>query len=422
MLYLRTGTNGSCKSLFTLKDVREKQVAEGRGVCVLIGKPPLMEGSKEIEPADPERRYLKIYPKTMAEFGWTECHYSEWWSQPDGTIFLGDECHNYFPKRANGSAVPPYVSRLAEHRSRGFDFFLLTQHPSNIDPFIVKIIGAPGWHQHLKRVAGGSSVSSVIQWDAVNMNCEKAGSGRNAQVTMRGHPKDVYDWYQSAELHTAKLKVPRAAIWLMVFMVLIPTFLGGAGYMLWKQTIGKAGQQEAAAAKHDAQALAMGGTGTGSRSTASTTKAITTSEYIQAHRPRIEGLRHTAPVYDELTKPERVAVPAACMSMGTRCKCYTQEATIYQTTDAICQQIVKNGLWLDFNPNGARGSESVGAQPMRPNGPVAALSPEVAAPGPIIIPDGGKASTVEPKVATVDAQPQQARVPRSSPWSFQTGS
>ena len=214
MLYLRTGANGACKSLFTLKDVREKQLKELRPVCVIIG-----------DAQDPNRQYVKIKPEKMQEFGWTTCTFDKWWDQPDGTIFLADECHNYLPKRANGSAVPQQVSRLAEHRARGFDFFLLTQHPSNIDSFVTKLIGAPGWHQHLKRAAGGSNVTSVIQWDAVNLQCEKNGSGKSGQVDMRPQPKDVYEWYDSAELHTGKTRIPKAVIYLVVSAVLVPLML-----------------------------------------------------------------------------------------------------------------------------------------------------------------------------------------------------
>lgn len=412
MLYLRTGANGSCKSLFTLKDLRDKQVAEGRSVCVLIGKP-----ATQTEPADPGRRYLLIKPKTMQDFGWTECHYSQWWSQPDGTIFLADECHNWLPKRANGSAVPEYISKLAEHRSRGFDFFLLSQHPSNIDSFVTKLIGAPGWHQHLKRVAGGSSVTSVIQWDAVNDQCQKNGAGRTGQVTMRGQPKDVYDWYDSAELHTGKTRIPRAAIFLAVSLVLIPTLLGGGGWLLWKRTAGKAPQQAQLQAPG---AVPAGVQGSGGQQQAPKTAA----EYIASYKPRLATLRHTAPVYDDLAKPSRVPVPAACMSMGDRCKCWTQDATPYTVDAMLCKQIVASGIWLDFDPDP---NKKARVEPVKPA--QAAPQQVVQAPSGLTVfeaPTGPLKDLGKPVIATNpatqagDAQ-QQARVPKSSPWSFQTG-
>ncbi|WP_038206667.1 zonular occludens toxin domain-containing protein [Xenophilus azovorans] len=411
MLYLRTGANGSCKSLFTLKDLRDKQVKEGRSVCVIIGKP-----ATQTEPADTERRYLRIKPKTMQEFGWVECHYSEWWSQPDGTIFLADECHNWLPKRPNGSAVPEYISKLAEHRSRGFDFFLLTQHPSNLDSFVTKLIGAPGWHQHLKRVAGGSNVTSVIQWDAVNNQCEKNGAGRSGQVTMRGQPKEVYEWYDSAELHTGKTRIPRAAIFLAVSLVLIPTLLGGGGYMLWKRTVGKAPQQAQLQAPG---AMPVAGQGSGGQQHA----VKTTAEYIASYQPRLAGLRHSAPAYDELTKPARVPVPAACMSMGDKCKCYTQDATPYTVDAMLCKQIVASGIWLDFDPNPQRKNVMETSQPAQARPDQVAQAPSglsvfEAPTG--MLKDLGKPA-IESKPAIEAGEGARPRVPKSSPWSFTTG-
>lgn len=162
MLYLRTGSNGSCKTLFTLADVRALQVKSGRPVA--------WNGR------------FKLKPEKETEFGWKRIDFKDWQAEPDGTIFLIDECHNDMPKRSAGSAVPEPIRMLAEHRARGFDFYLLTQHPMNIDEFVRRLVGAPGWHQHLKRIFGGSNGTRVLQWDAVNPQCEKDGSGRNAQI------------------------------------------------------------------------------------------------------------------------------------------------------------------------------------------------------------------------------------------------
>lgn len=363
MLYLRTGANGSCKSLFTLKDLRDKQVAEGRSVCVLIGKPAV-----GTEPADPERRYLKIYPKTMQEFGWTECHFSEWWSQPDGTIFLGDECHNYLPKRPNGSAVPEYVAKLAEHRSRGFDFFLLTQHPSNIDTFVVKIIGSPGWHQHLKRAFGASNVTTVLQWSAVNNQCEKDGAGKNAQIEMRSQPKEVYDWYDSAELHTGKRKVPKQAKFLAIAIVLVPLLFWFAGKQIYGNTVGR-GQ-----AKNEAAVGAQPGAA-GAAAQAPGARAQTTGEYMASYRPRIPGLMHTAPAYDELTKPKRVPVPAACVrSKSKGCKCYTQDATPYPMDEGMCDRQLEHGSFLAFAAEGERRDDRQAPAQTRAEGPASPVA------------------------------------------------
>lgn len=334
MLYLRTGANGSCKSLFTLKDVRELQLKELRPVCVIVG-----------DDTDPARQYVRIKPEKMREFGWVTCQFKDWWDQPDGTIFLGDECHNYLPKRPNGSAVPRHVSRLAEHRARGFDFFLLTQHPSNIDSFVTKLVGSPGWHQHLKRAFGASNVTSVLQWSAVNNQCEKDGAGRSAQVTMRPQPRDVYEWYDSAELHTGKRKIPRQ-FWVVALGVpLAIGMLYFAGSLLWGRTVGKS---QAASSSTGAGALSSTGAGA---SSSGRVGPVTAAEYITSYRPRIAGLMHTAPVYDELTRPQRVPVPAACVSSAARgCRCFTQDATPYPIDEAMCRALVQHGTFLAFVP------------------------------------------------------------------------
>ncbi len=86
----------------------------------------------------------------------------------------------------------------------------------------------------------------------------------------------------------------------------------------------------------------------------------TAQELVEAHRPRIDGLMHTAAVYDTLTTPKRVPVPAACISMASKgCKCYTQDGTTYNTTPQICAQVVANGIFLHFTPDPLPQQEAV---------------------------------------------------------------
>ncbi|KTT20397.1 zonular occludens toxin domain-containing protein, partial [Pseudacidovorax intermedius] len=210
-IYLRTGGNGSCKTLFTLADVRKLQLETGRPVCINLRPAD--------DPKEPNKPYCRVYPEKMAEFGWTAARFKDWQDQPDGTIFLVDECHYDLPVRTGSSAqVPPHVAKLSEHRSRGFDFFMLTQHPQNVDVFVRRLVQAPGWHQHLKRIFGASNATRVLQWDAVNAQCEKDGSGESAQITTRTQPKEVFQWYDSAFIHTGRKRIP-FQVWLIVACV-----------------------------------------------------------------------------------------------------------------------------------------------------------------------------------------------------------
>jgi len=297
MFYLRTGGNGSGKTLLTLQDVRELQLETNRPVCF------------NLRPADhpekPNTPYCNLKPEIIKQFGWTGIHFEDWESQAPGTIFLIDECHYDLPKRGTGKPAT-HIERLTEHRALGFDFFLLTQHPSNIDVFVRKLVQAPGWHQHIKRLAGALPVANVIQWDAVNLACEQAGSGKSGEVKTRPYPKAVYSWYDSAQLHTGKVRIPKAVFVLVACVVAIP--------LLFIRGITGVAKREDA--EKSSSAVVASGT---ARTRDVLPRFQSPGDYVSAYAPRVEGLMHTAPAYDGMTSPRRVPVPAACISSSSGC-------------------------------------------------------------------------------------------------------
>ena len=313
MLYLISGANGAGKTLNTLKWVRERQLKENRPVCHNGRFDPVPGGELE---------------------GWKKIDFKDWQDQPDGTIFLIDEAHNDLPNRPAGSTVPDAVKMLAEHRKRGFDFYLVTQHPQNIDSFVRRLIGPPGWHRHLKRSFGVDMVS-VLEWSAVNPNCEKDGSGKTGTVTMQAFPKEVYGWYKSASLHTGKKRIPKQFWVLLLCLIAIPLLIWAASGKLLSKSEAKATAKpatEAQAAPVPVQAVAK----------------LTVEQYLDERTPRIKDFPHTSPAYDEVTKPTVAPYPAACVHMGKTCKCYTQQATLMQVSGAVCLQIVAQGFFVDW--------------------------------------------------------------------------
>lgn len=314
MIYLTTGANGAGKTLNTLDNVRKKQLAEGRSVYY---------------------HGFDMKPAKAAEFGWLPFEPQKWQDLPDGAILVCDECQKEFPARGASAPVPPYVAALAEHRKRGFDFFLITQHPQLIDMFIRRLIGSPGWHRHLKRVFGADMVT-VLEWSAVEITCEKSGASKNAKVGMVPFPKHVYDWYDSAVLHTGKKRIPFKVYLLLGLVVLIPlVFWYGISSINKKASPVPPGANVAGTAPPGQPAVKG---------------PMTTAEYVASYIPRIEGLPQTAPRYDDLTKPTTVPMPAACIKMGDRCDCYSQQATKLMVPATLCLQIVKAGFFDDRLP------------------------------------------------------------------------
>lgn len=326
MLYLITGANGAGKTLNTLKWVRERSVKENRPVCH-------------------NGRFEPVEGGELAS--WKKIEAKDWQTEPDGTIFLFDESHNDFPLRPPSGTPPDYVRMLAEHRRRGFDFYLVTQHPQNIDSFVRRLIGSPGWHRHLKRTFGADLVS-VLEWPAVNPNCEKDGSGKSGTVTMQAFPKEVYGWYRSASLHTGKKRIPRAVWMLAACAVLVPSF----GYLAITKVYGNVTKH----AKPATETIANVPGGNAQQSGQQNRKP-TADEYVADRVARLKDFPHTAPAYDDVTKPAEAPYPAACVQMGKTCKCYTQQATLLQVSGAVCLQIVAQGFFMDWKS--ARGEYSV---------------------------------------------------------------
>lgn len=371
MLYLITGANGAGKTLNTLKWVRERQLKETRPVAH-NGRFDAVEGGELSS--------------------WKKIDIKNWQDEPDGTIFLIDECHNDFPLRPPSSTPPDYVKMLAEHRRRGFDFYLITQHPQNIDSFVRRLIGPPGWHRHLKRSFGVDMVS-CLEWPAANPNCEKSGSGKDAQITMVAYPKEVYAWYRSASLHTGKKRLPLRLIALPLLVVALVLVVGFAWSMLGSKTdVGKK-----AGAKPATQAGAVAEVGP--------VQKVSTADYINARRPRITDFPHTAPAYDEVTKPSIAPYPAACVSMGPRCDCYSQQGTYLHMSKETCLQVVKNGFFVDWPQDRER--RDVGAHRGRYPDDGRNVIDHRAYPVPVSVPAAGAApaAVVPGAVALAPTQP-----------------
>lgn len=346
MLYLITGANGAGKTLNTLKWVRERSVKEGRPVCHNGRFEPVEGGELS---------------------NWKRIDFKDWQKEPDGTIFLIDECHNDLPVRGASAAVPDEIRMLAEHRRRGMDFYLVTQHPQNIDNFVRRLVGSPGWHRHLKRTFGADLVS-CIEWAAVNPNCEKDGSGKTGTVSMVGFPKEVYGWYKSASLHTGKKKIPRAVWTALAAVILAPTMIYFAVSGVYKNVV--KGKAEPVATAGPSQAPGRAG---------SEGRVLTAAEYVDARVPRIPGFPHSAPAYDAVTQPVEAPYPAACVVMRGECKCYTQQATLLYMPEGLCKHIVERGFFVDFKlpaREAPRRSADQPRQEVRPVQPVQQQPPQ----------------------------------------------
>ena len=330
-LYLTTGANGAGKTLNTLKWVRERQLKENRAVYY-NGRFDMVAGG-ELD-------------------GWIKFEFNDWQTLPDGALIVLDECHNDMPVRSGSAPPPEAVRMLAEHRKRGFDFYLISQHPQNIDLFVRRLIGSPGWHRHLKRTFGADLVS-VLEWSAVKGDCEKTGASKDAKVSMQAFPKEVYSWYNSASLHTGKKSIPKQIWFLLALVFIIPTMIYFAFQALKPKVIIPLGAVSASA-PGQVNPFVPGQVNPNNRTDEK--KPLTPAEYADTFHARVPGFPQSAPRYDEIQTVTQAPKPAACVhgkrpgELVVSCKCYTQQATPLSTPAAVCEAIAAGGFFDDTLP------------------------------------------------------------------------
>lgn len=353
MITMMTGLPGNGKTLFALWFVNNKAVKEGREVY-----------------------YHNIKDLNLS---WTVFDPEHWMDLPHGSLIVIDECQDVFPKKPNGSKLPDFYSELAKHRHRGFDIFLITQHPSLVDNFVRQLVG-----QHFHSVRKfGMNRATIYEWSAANPLPQSPASQKSAVPMKWAYPKEVYTWYKSAEVHTVKRAVPAKLILAALFVVAVVS----AGYFALDHFQSRGDKMRAQAGLPPAQALP--GPSTNNVGYAAVDPIEEAREYLRRETPRLVGLPHTAPKYDELTQPSRVPVPAACIQRGDRrssssgavsCKCYSQQGTPMSVEYNMCVEFANNGYFQDFDAEPAARREA------RTAASVAALSSKPdAATGPTVL-------------------------------------
>lgn len=325
MITLLTGLPGNGKTLFALWYIKTK--------------------------ADRERRevyYHNVKDLDTAKVGnWMTFDPKKWMDLPHGSIILIDECQEIFPKQPNGAKLPDYYEELAKHRHKGFDIYLITQHPTLIDNFARRLVG-----QHFHSVRKfGLQRATVYEWSACSPSPETPSSQKSAVPLKWKYPPEVFTWYKSAEVHTVKRAIPAKLILGVLFVVAVP--LGGWYALDRFQQRGKAAPDAIAVPAASGAPMAVSGAAGGAEKRFDPVEDA--RNYTLMNAPRLEGLPHTAPKYDPLTVPVRVPVPAACIQVGqaargkVSCKCFTQQGTPMAVEFNMCIEFARNGYFQDFD-------------------------------------------------------------------------
>jgi zona occludens toxin len=264
---------------------------------------------------------------------------------PNSAFVWIDECQRVFPPRPSSKTPPPNVRYFEVHRKLGHDGILCTQHPNLLDPNVRKLVGR---HIHVVRTLGLQR-ATIYEWN----KCKDPDSKADLKLAMTSsysYPQKLYPLYKSANIHTIKARIPK-----LVFI--IPLMLIGAvcaAYFgvtyLKTNTLALGGQSSSAPQKSGSAFTPSTPSPPPHDGKASYLDPIADAkQFVFDRTPRVPGLPHTSPRYDAITAPVTAPVPAACVSSSTRCSCYTQQATIMDTPEAMCREIANRGYFQDFN-------------------------------------------------------------------------
>jgi len=313
MIYLHTGLPGAGKTLCTLVEVKVR--------------------------AEKENRPVYFFNITDLKLPWIELNNgTEWNTVPDGSIIVIDEAQSSFRPRHTGSSVPPYIAAFETHRHRGLDVYLITQHPKLIDANIRRLVGT---HVHFVRAFGAAAVVRH-EWGEVQEDPQARGDSTSKLIP---YDKSAFDFYKSAEVHTHKVRIPGR----LIFLIFVPVVIAICGWIAFKSLSGlteKKGLPDAVSPPARSTQVAQSQSNAQS---SSSTSHKTTAQWLADRVPRVPALAYSAPVYDEVTKPITAPYPAACASMGDRCRCYSQQGTVLELPGDTCRSIIEKGFFVDWD-------------------------------------------------------------------------
>lgn len=334
MITLITGLNGAGKGVYGLDWLKHKAEKEGRTVYY--------NGIRE----------CKIPGWILLEDP------TKWFEIPPGSYFIQDESQEHYRPRANGSVVPDHIQKLERHREAySLDLVYMTPHPMLLDANLRRLVGQ---HFHLVRKFGMEK-AVVHEWNQLKESPDK---NRNGSIRHDyTYNKEVYNWYKSSTVHTYKKNLPMS----YYIMFAVPFVVAALGYFLYSQIAddGLVGTFQAPALQQSQSELIQ------------RAPQVPVYDFFEARQERVAGLPHTAPAYDEVTKPVEAPIPAACVDFKGECKCYTQQGTRMQTPPDMCRQIVERGFFVDFENGDALQTKQRQTEPQRPPlERVASVAPE----------------------------------------------
>ncbi len=349
MLYIRTGKPGHGKTLNTIREVDLAAHSQGRIVYYhnINGLKPETLKAQWFEFEDPEK----------------------WFELPNDSIVVIDEAQGFFGSRDPRARPPEHITRFETMRHQGFEVHLVTQDPRYLDVHLRRLCNG---HIHYWRVFKSSQLIR-FESEVVVEKVEVKTSFKDADKKTLKLDSKYFGAYTSTNAqHHFKPKIPTKFL-LAICVILAAAILVYRGYGRFAES--KADPEvavlEQPAGMVDQVKKTVGGLLNSVGSTAQQQGPLSADQYFALYTPRIPDLPSSAPIYDDLTKPQTYPRLSCVMSSddgyiernlnryrvirvgGKRhmCECYSQQGTWHKTTFLFCKNVVENGYFDPARPD-----------------------------------------------------------------------
>ena len=284
---------------------------------------------------------------TLPALPWDDI--KDWKNLPAGSVLYIDEAQKWFPARRTGDP-PAWMREMSELRHYGIRFVLATQKPIYLDTYVR---GLAGPHEHMVRVNGQEGATIYRHQKLIpDVDSEKSLVAHDSEFWP--FPKEHYEHYRSAEVHTVKrtfsskskrrVKILAAAAGLFACVML---------FLFRDQGAADQGGKEASEGGSPLAATAPLAPASGQAGPKSYRSA---AEYLLDRAPLLDTIPSSAPIFHAR---QVVAEPAIyCMSSEAgrdangkwkagSCTCHTEQGTVWPVEDVSCRYIARNGTPYD---------------------------------------------------------------------------
>lgn len=140
----------------------------------------------------------------------------EWFDYPPGTLVIIDEAQEWFRPASPHASLTQRVKELERRRHTGVDVICTTQHPKFVHHNVRRLATV---HEHFTRESSAYTVN--VKWsDRGAFDPDDHHQRESVNTQFWRYPKDLFQVYQSAEVHTNRPRVPhRLMLGLTVIVV-----------------------------------------------------------------------------------------------------------------------------------------------------------------------------------------------------------